>query len=188
MDGRLWASVDASSTATGVAWWKGTELLRTELIRRKNSSGKEILNLAEAYSCLSTATVLVLEGGYVGKNKHTALVLGEERGAIKALAQSGGARIVVLQPAEWRPHVLTGWRNNMNRGQVKTIVRATARWLATPRPPRGSMWDGVVLPGFDKVSEDEQEATLLGFAWNLKGAAPKPKKAKKRAGATRRAS
>ena len=152
----------------------------TKLIRRKNSSGKQILDLWEAYAELAAAAVVVIEDGYVGKNMRTALVLGEERGAIKAIAASGKAEVIALQPSAWRKHVITGWNANMGRGQTKTLVRATARWLATPRAPRGSVWDDICYPGLDKRSEDEMEAVLIGLAWNIKGASPKPKTKRRR--------
>ena len=115
----------------------------------------------------------MMEGGYVGKNKHSAVVAAEARGELRGMAKAWGVEVwSPLQASEWRS--LVGIRPGPRKAQKATAL-AMCRWLATtaterPRSKTGT-WDAFELPLLAGATEDEAEAVLLGLAYlKLSGA------------------
>ena len=155
-----WVSVDGAKRVSGVAIWRGSALVMTCVIKGLGWENWRPILLGRAG--------IVIEDGFVGKNRNTAQVLATARGKITAYAEVQGAKLLgVYHPSTWRRHV--GIPATTRKAQKKAAF-AMCRWLSTPpakRPPAdfGSVWAGVYLPILaNDPSEDECEAALLGLA------------------------
>jgi hypothetical protein len=158
----VWCSVDGASGVSGVARWRGDQLLEVEAVK---GLGWDVWGWY-----LTGTKGLVLEDGYLGhgKSRRTALVLADARGQIKGFAKTAGAEIwTAYQPAVWRK--LVGVSTAASRRVQKQEAVAKCRWLAADpatRPrSRSGRWDGYHLAAVAGASEDCCEATLIGLAY-----------------------
>lgn len=164
-----WISCDCAKTESGFALWHNVSLVRTWTTKRGKRRGGEP-TFPEAYgaSLASPLALLVIEDGYIGKNKMTGSVLAFERGGVCALAQLAGADVASYQPAEWRRQVGIQVRAAASSEELKQAAMHVATWLSAPpgRRPRDrtGRWDGFHLPILKDVTHHEVEATLIGMA------------------------
>jgi hypothetical protein len=160
-----WVSVDGAAGVSGWALWWGSTLQDWGHVKG--------LAYSDWVKVLQDNHGLVLERGYVGKNKNSAIVAAEARGEIR-----GFAKAYNVEP--WDPLLASEWRSLVGvkpgtRASQKAQAFAMCKWLATnpaerPRSKRGT-WDAFHLPQLVDVTEDEAEAVLLGMAYlKLSGA------------------
>lgn len=157
-----WSSIDGAKTKSGWALWHGAELMDHGLVLGLDpDTWGHVLRNCEA---------VVLEDGYLGKNKKTGLVLARARGTIEGYARVQDCEIwAPLQASKWRS--IVGINPRLPRKAAKQAAAAMCRWLATPPDQRalpvkaGSVWTDVYLPTLESVPEDVGEAALLGLAY-----------------------
>ncbi len=146
-----------AKTQTGIATAHGLDLVDTTALNRKNGSRKIYGDFLDRYG----PSLIVVEGGYFMKNHQTAMILAEERGAVKGLAEDRGIRVIERDPSEWRSVL----KIRGTRKQCKTAARGMARNLSTPletriRGPKGT-WDRYLFDALHERTIDEIEATIM---------------------------
>lgn len=162
MSAATWVSIDGAKILSGVARWRGTELLETFTVKGTTwAAWKPVLYGADG---------MVVEDGYVGKNRRTGLVLAHARGRITAFGSVVGcSTLAMLQSSTWRAEVKI--RPNAKREAQKQAARAMCNWLAWEPAGRkaatgkAAHWNAWHLPSLLDASIDECEAVLLGLAY-----------------------
>ena len=163
-----WVSIDPA-TVSGVAVWQGTSvdrILRATTPRHGGRSEANVGGVITTYATrwamwraiLDGASLVVIEDGYVGGNRHSAMKSAEVRGVIRGFAESVGAEVVSWLPSRWRA-ILAGPDGQKWPGQRE---RAKSRAFEAVRQMQQERYLPQQLP---PLTEDEVEAVCIGAAY-----------------------
>jgi len=128
------------------AWLRGRKWVTYATRGRHALNDQDVLKVAKT----DGATHAVIEDGYVGPNKHTALQLAEVRGALKALAQQVGLEVVLVKPRTWQVAMLTV---NGYTPKTRCDIKNQSKWVAR------------LYAGRD-IGEDESDALCIAVWGN----------------------
>lgn len=159
----LWLSADLSKSCSGLALWRGSELLRVACVKPKGAKGKHTFgsavhptDIAAWHAAMMAEGVrpgaLVVESG-LGHHMTTARILAEHRGGVLMLWRLWcGGPVVSVSPNEWRRVAREAW--GVSWPKDGDACKALAVSLVREHYGR-------------EVSEDEADAILIGH-WAIR--------------------
>lgn len=157
-----WLSIDPGKRS-GVAYWSGSELLTTAVVRPVGTKGMWCVeggapiclaklreHEAWRWALIGTPSLVVIEDPH-GPSKSAIASLAERRGYIRALAEAAGAKVELVNTSTWRRCAEETWGCSWASARQEDRIKALSVSLVAEHYGH-------------TVSADEAEAVLIGHA------------------------